>query len=491
MFKNRIKGLHFLLVFCFLFIFGFRLYFSFQTTHFNTDEAYFHLRHITSLVDEQKLLSYDPLSYGGRYVLYPPFFHIFMALFSFGSLFLLKFLPELLISLNFFVIYLIAKEISGNSYGAVFSALLASFYPLLFSETLNNLSVYTLFLPVLLLLFYSLLKLEENFYLWIFVVLSFLLPFIHPSALLFVFTVLIYFVLLAGGALTPTKLKKEAVVFSLLFIIFIELLIYKKAFFEYGVSVVWYNVPSNIISDLFKTFSPLDLLINLGILPLILGSFGIYLNFFREKKKIAYMFAAFAIAILLLLFFRLLTFSLGLMFLGIVLSIFSASSFSFIYDYLGKLRINFLRKLFFVFLILIFIFSAFLPSYTSATKSNVVVSSKIPEFNWLEKNTDADDLVLGNLEEGNLIATLGKRKNVFDSSFLLAPDPVSRINDVDTIYTTVSEAVALQLLKKYDIKVIYVSYDTLARYNLTTLNYVTGSSCFISFREGKYYVVNC
>lgn len=491
LFKQKIKIEYLILVLLFLFVLGFRLYFAFHIDHFNTDAAYFQYKHIESIIRDKALLFYDPLSYGGRYVLYPPLFHIVLALLSFGSVFMLKLIPEIFISLNVIIVYLIAKDISGNKYTSLFSALLASFYPILFSETLNNLSIYTLVIPLLLLMIYSMLNLDNKNYLWIFIICSFLLPLIHPSALVFVVTIFLYFLLLAGGAITPTKLKKEAAVFSILLIVLIEFIIYKKAFLDYGLNVLWQNVPSNILADIFRKLVPIDLALGVGILPLILGCLGIYISFMKEKKKIDYMFAAFSIAILLLIVLRFLTLSIGLMFLGLVLCIFTSSALSFLYGYINKLKFESINYFFTILLIIIFVFSSLVPSFVAAKESSNIGDLKVKEVKWIDLNTKPDDVILGNVEEGNLISGIGNRKNVIDNSFLLAPDPLGRNRDIEIIYTTVSEAIATGLIKKYSIKVIYLSDQTRDIYKIDGLKYAESSPCFDKLRNGRYYVFKC
>src|SRR3989344_528334 len=164
-----------LLIFLFLFVLAFRLFFAFKYSHFNTDSAYFHLRQIDHIVENYSLLSYDSLSYGGRDIFYPPLFHVAMALFSFGSVFMLKLIPELLFALTVFIVYKIAKDVSGNSYSALFAAALSAFIPILFAETQNNLSVYSFVVPLLLLILYSSVKLDDKRYLWVFVIASIML----------------------------------------------------------------------------------------------------------------------------------------------------------------------------------------------------------------------------------------------------------------------------------------------------------------------------
>ncbi|MEK6884708.1 MAG: DUF2079 domain-containing protein, partial [Nanoarchaeota archaeon] len=333
-----------------------------------------------------------------------------MAFVSFGSMFMLKFVPELLFALTVFIVYAIAKEISGNDYSALFAAALSAFIPMLFRETLNNLSVYSFVVPLLLLMFYCISKLDNKKYLWIFVITSFILPLIHPSALIFVIAIILYLLLISGGALIPTRIKKEAVIFSVLLIIFFEFVIYKKAFLEFGSSILKQNIPSNILADSFRQLTPIDLLVGIGLLPLVFGSIGIYVALIKENKKIAYIFGAFALSVLLLLVLRLLTISVGLIFLGIALSIFSASAVSSVYNYFNRFKFAYLKYSFVFLLLILFVTLSLLPSFSVADNSAIIDNVEIKEIEWLAQNTKEGDVILANVDEGNLVAAIAKRK---------------------------------------------------------------------------------
>lgn len=501
--QRRARSEHVLLVLLFVFALVFRLYFAFKYSHFSTDNAYFHFRQIEHVVENYSMLTYDELSYGGRQIFYPPLFHVAMALFSFGSVFMLKIIPELLFALTVFVVYKIAKDISGNSYAALFAASLSAFIPIVFAETVNNLSVYSFVVPLLLLILYSSVKLEDKKYLWIFVVVSFLLPLTHPSSLIFVLTIVLYFLLIAGGAFTSTRLKKEAAMFSVFLTFLFQFIIYKDAFFKFGAEIVKHNIPSNILADSFRGFTPLDLLVGIGGVPLVLGAVGVYLAFVREKSKTAYMFGAFGLSVLLLLVLRLLTLSVGLMFLGFVLSIFSSLGVKSIYSYFDKFRLIYVKHIFVALLLLLFAGLSVSPSYIMAGNSVEIDNVEIREIEWLAQNTDQDDVILANINEGNLIAAIAKRKTVADTNFLFAPDPIERVEDIRVIFTTVSEAIALKTAHKYGIDVIYLSDDSRREHNILELTYAEssfdidgvpiteGSKCFDVFRRGTYYVVKC
>ena len=483
----KIKVNHILLFLIFAFSLAFRLYLVLNAQNFADQDAYFQLRHINSVVDDKKIIYYDQLSYGGRYILHPPLFYIVMAFLTFGNKLMLKIIPEIFFSLIVFLVYFMAKDVSGNEKAALFSAMLAAFIPIFIQKTVNTLSTYSLALPLLLLMLYSLLKLDEKIYRNIFIACSFLLPLIHPIAILFILCILIYFILLSGGAVSPTKIKKEAILFSTLIIVLMEFIIYKKALFSYGLNAIWENIPANILDDLYRQFSVNDLVIGLGILPLVLGSIGVYLGI-KEKKKSIYLYSSFLLTILLLLSTRLITLSVGLMVLGIFLSIFVAITINYIVFYINRTKLHKINYFIAFILIFLFVILSFIPSLGNGKVSSLD-NDVIGDMLWLKENTNKDDVVVGNLMEGNIITSIAERKNVVDANFLLAQNSVKRLKDINGLYTTFTEAKALEIIRRYNIKVIYLSDETQKIYGIKDLNFVKGSNCF-DWRL-KFYVFKC
>lgn len=484
--KNKKWALYVLVLF--LLVFGFRLYFALSDPNFSDGSAYINLRNIENVLNEYKPISFDSLSYSGRSVVNPPLFYYIMALLSFGNVFLLKLIPEFLLAAVSLLVFLIAREISKDDFFALISGLLAGFIPLFIGESLNKISVLSFVAPLLLFMFYCSLRLDKDFYLWSFIVCSFLLPLISPLSFLFALAMLTYLFLLGGGFLTATKIKKEAILFSSFLIILINLIVFKKAILEYGLAIIWQNTPVNILSDSFRQLNPFDIAIGLGFLPLIFGAVGAYVGISKEKNKIVYLFAGFMLSILILLVLRLITLPLGLLFLGISLSIFSALGLKAVFDYILKTR---LARFFWIFvsalLILVFV-SAVIPSYHVAEdmKLNKQI---VDDMNWARGNLGSDAVILGNIYEGSFITGIAKRKNVADTDFVLAPRPVERFGDITFIYSTWSEAMARGLLRKYNVGAIYFSEQTKALYNVKELKYAEDSGCFL--REGNFYVIKC
>src|SRR3989344_474272 len=485
----KLKTEHILIILIFLLTLGFRLYFSLGNEVFNSDQAYHNFRTIQNIINEKALPQHDSLSYGGREIVYPSLFNILLAILSFGSITILKVLTEIMASSLVIIIYLIAKDMSNNNYSALFSSLLSAFIPGLITDTVNNLSAFSLALPIFFLLLYLFLRLENKELLLIFIALIFLLAATDATVFIFILTIIFYFLLISGGALNASRIEKEAAISSSLVIILISLIIYKKAFLVYGIKTIWQNAPANIVVDSFRIFSPLDLILNVGIVSLLLGSAGLYLGIKRERKKTVYLFSAFMLCILFLLSFRLITLAAGLIFFGIGFAIFSSLAMKHMYDFLERSKLESTELVLTIIFIIFFVAFSLIPSYNTIGNIGKINQEKINDMMQLRNSAEINATVLGNIREGNLITAIALRKNVLDSNFLLAPSPVERQNDAKLMYTGLSEAKALELAKKYKINIIYLSEDTKALYGITSLKYSEGGRCFI--KEGNFYVVKC
>src|SRR3989338_1079381 len=360
------------LILLFIFIALFRLSFTLPQDTYSTSDAYFHERIITHLVEEKNFLTYDSLSYGGRELVYPPFFYFLMAFLTFGSSFLLKVLPELFFAATVFPAYLLSYEISRNKWTALAGATFFSFLPLFLWETTNSLSPDSLFIPLLYLGLYAFLHLENRNHFWIFMIIAFILPFTSEKAYLLPLALLFTFFLQAGGALNASRLEKEAALFSILSLVFVSLLLYKKAFLAYGLGFIWQNIPNVLLSETYRPFTSLELILTAGLLPLLLGGASLYFGINKEKNKPVYLVSGLTIAVLTLLLFILLPASTGLLYFSMALALLSSLALHKVYLYLEKTKFNNLSKYFVGLVGLLIILTILLPAYTQLTRLEAV-----------------------------------------------------------------------------------------------------------------------
>ncbi len=491
--KNKIPLALFLVVSLFYF------FFAMQTAQFSNDEAYFHLRQVENINSFGKPLLEDNLSYGGREILYPPLFHYFLAFFSifFPLALVLKLIPAILIGFLALIAYLLAKEISGNEKASFFAALLTGFLPMLVSQTLNQVSVYSLVLPVVFYMIYCFIKIKDDQkYVWRFVILSFLLPFLHPTAFLFVLILVFYVLLIVSESISISRLRKEVLVFSSLLILLLEFLFYRKALLEHGIALVKGGIPPQLLPYSFQSLDVFLILYHLGVLTLVLGSFGVFSLLYQEKNKYGLLLVSVVLSAFLLLLLKFIDFFGGMLFLGVALGILSSIAFSKFFEYIAITKISHYEHYITIFVFIFVLSLSFIPSYLLGEK---VIDATLSDeennvFIWINENTPENATILADVDEGHFVTGIAKRKNIIDSFFLLAPKPLQRFEDIRVMYLTWSEARALSLFREYNINYIYLSKQTKQRYNFNELMYVENRNCFKkvqSNEKAELYQILC
>ncbi len=497
--KIQISKEYYLLFLIFAIVLGFRLFFIFQSDNFSDDKAYFHVRHIDYIRENLRPMIYDELSYGGHNILYPQFFHYLLVPFTLILPFnlALKLIPAILISLTVIIVYLISKEITKNKYASLIAALISGFIPLLINETLNSVSIYSLIIPLVFLAYYCLINIDKSkFYLISFIILSVLLPLTHPISFLFILSLIFYLILMNIENKKVDKLRSESILFSIFITLLIGFIIFKKAFLQYGFGIIWQNTPQELLALFFKGTSIFDAIYNIGIIPLIFGSLGIFYGFFREKKDSIFLLAGMMLSILLLFVTKLMDVNIGFIFLGICFSILSSLAFSKISSYITITKISNLKNYLLAALLILIVLLSILPSLTNAKKTmfNSITNEEIEVLEEIKNKTPNDFTILSGIYEGNIVMAVSERKNFMDDYFLLAPDVNQRLKDINLIYTTFSEAIARDFFNKYNINIIYISQRTKNYFNIKEVSYIENSDCFKLIKKNSIaeaYEITC
>jgi len=478
-----------ILAFIFLLTLAFRLYFAFSQQSYSSDESYFHLRLIDYIKENKLPMFYDEFSYGGQEIFYPQLFHILIAILSLIP-FALKIIPALIASSLVIIIYLIAKKITNDTKSSLLTAFLAAFIPIEIHNSVNQISIYSFIIPLILILYLCLMNLEEKKYFNLFLILSFLLPLIHPVSLLFIFSLVFYLILANTESLFISRYKREAIIFSFFIILLINFLIYRNLFLKFGFGIIWQNIPTYLFSIYFKNINLFESIYLIGALPLILGSLGIFFGLFKQKDNSIIVLTAAILATLLLLSLKILNIQIGILFLGIFLVIISSSTISKIYNYITLTKFSKLKKYITYLVIILIIGLSLIPSYFVA-KDLPNYNNQVNSFLWVKENTPLTAIVIAPVELGNILTSVAKRKNIIDNNFLLARNTEERLNDVNLIYTTTLEVKALESLNKYGANYIYFDSYVRNKYNLTKLKYFEyeAEKCFEEIKNDVYKVL--
>lgn len=472
---------HFWLIAIFLAVLGFRLYFALQTQHFDY-EAYFNVRQVENIRNTGLPLFVDDLSFGGRTTFFMPLYYYVLAFFTFfiPTLMVLKIIPNIFASCLVFVVFLISLEVTKNRDASVFAAFVSGFIPIFIYKTLNSVSIYSISIPLMFFLLYCLLKIKHKRFIPLFILGLLALTFIHPTSLLLVIGLIFYVVFALLENLRYSRAEVELTIFSLLFVVWLSLLIFKKPLLFHGPSVIWQNTPSMILSEYFSQLDLVEAVYKIGVIPFIFGIYVIYRYIFREKRKAIYLFMSFALAVLLMLSLRLIQLDIGLMFLGVLLTILFSQFYKLFFVYFDKTRFFKMKRLVVFVFFLVFVFSSVLPSvfYAQRALSEAPSHRTIRALDWLKRNTYEDSVVLATPQEGFIINAVANRKNVLDQNFLLVKDINQRFVDVNRTFTTPYEIEAIRLLNKYDVDYILFSHEARSYYNVERLRYVDDKNCF-------------
>ena len=204
------------------------------------------------------------------------------------------------------------------------------------------------------------------------------------------------------------------------------------------------------------------------------------------------MLSAMIITDFVLLFMKMISFKVGVMFLGILISIVAAIGFDRLLRYVDLTKFAKVKPLIMVALIAGILLTTLLPSYFAAKSliNNTLTEQEVSALTWIKQNTPEDSIILANVDEGNYVLEIANRRNVLDSMFLLAPN---RYSDVYELFNTESLVKALNIIDKYNIDYVYFSNRADRDYKNNAMKYID-DNCFAEMYSNelaKVYKVAC
>jgi len=469
------------LIAIFLLVLGTRLYFAFQTPYYSDDRSYQIFRQIESIVETGQPLFHDELSFGGREHIFSPIFHYIIAAFAYFIPLTLacKILPNVFASSLVFFVYLLAKEISRSKKAALFSAFASGFVPIFFASTINTISPNSLIFPLAIYLIYNFTRLDKKSNVNIFVVCIIFFALMHPVSFIMVASLILYLILLRLENLKVKREEVEVIIFSTFIVLWLQFIIYKNAFLEHGIGIIWQNIPDTILSLYFTEVTVPGAIYMIGIIPFIFGIYIIYNNIFKRAQRRVNLILSFVIVISVLIWLKLITPHAGLSFLGVMLVVIFSIFYKSFFDYFKDTKFhrfkNHLIALFFI----VFVITSIFPALALSEEAIESATSK-EEFRayiWLGSNVDKNSIVLSDPSSGSLITSVSKMRNVIDSDFMLIDDAPKRFDDVQDIYVTLYKTKAIELINEYDIDYIVFGPKTAAYYGITEIKYME-DDCF-------------
>lgn len=492
--KGILKRELFVVFLIFLSICIVRLFLALSVEGFSSDNSYYVLRQVEHISTFGTPIIHDDLSYMGRtYFVLPVFYYVL----AFFDLFLpidlvCKIIPNIVAPIGIFIVYFIGVEITKNKDAALFTSFMSGIVPVFLSETVYSVSVYSFVIPLFLLLIFCLIKLsklddlrdakEVRFYKILYFVFFILLSFLHQSVILFVLFLWVYFLVSFVEGSKVTNSEIELTLFSSFFVIWFFLITMKPLFLEYGASVIFGGVPHFIRYYFFTNFTLLESMYKLGIIPVLYGLYSLFRFTFGKQEKYVYMLVSLIYLMLVLLWFRVISFNLGLIFLGNFLMIVILLHYDFLFEFFNFKKNNksfaFLKVVFVSYYILSFIISSVFPSltYLGLEKEKIPTTDEIYIFQYMKQNIPNGSVVVAIPDYGQKIAYFSNKKTIMDSYYFGVKES-SRLIDLEKMYTTSSLSTATPLFDKYGADYILISSKTKLAYNSTFPSYVD-SKCF-------------
>ena len=495
----KIKTRHLVLIAIFIFSLSIRCFFAFQTEYFSDSESYYNLRQIENIKNAGLPIYKDKLSFGGRQIIVLPVYYYVFAGFSliFPGILPLKFLSNIISSLLPIIIYAISTQLVKKRDISLLSALLAAFIPILSKETVNSLNNYSLTLDLIFLFLYLyLVFMKEKRNIDLLLATLILLVFTNYIGLNLIAGLIIYVIISNLEKVPVERREYEFIFFGILFFLWTYFIVFKRAFQIHGLNIIWQNVPSELLGNYFARINLIEIIYAIGILPLIFGIITVQSYVFNRKSKSLIVTFGLFCSTFLSFWFKLISVYPAIIFLGaslIVLSIFFLKE---LFIQIRKSKFAKFEKIIFVTIIIIAASTSVLPSilYMKQSVERSYDRDMVEPYIWLNKNTKEDSVILGGIEEGNLINYFGSRKNVIDTNYLLIEDINLIYNDTKTIYkaSEIDKFSAIRNINKYDIDYILLSEFAKKEFNISKISYANQDCIELVFNKSiKIYKSSC
>jgi hypothetical protein len=470
-------------------VFTIRLDLSLETTEL-TYESYTTVRAVEHLLETRNVLSEDELSVLSSVKIRSVFFDYFLAFFVLLFEDAFKIVPNLFSTLLILPVYFLTKRLTKKRRIAFLASILTSMSPFVFGTYLNTVST----VPLVSFLILTILAMLHNTekYLYPLLICIIILTFLSPLVFVFIFAICSTIALLKLERFSIDKKLQELLLFSSVLGIWFHIIQYKDVLFAGGVRALWRNLPASFSAIYYPQLSALDILYGVGVVSFLFGVLGMNQGLFENRNKQTLPLIGTILSIFILLLFRVLELKIGLFLIAPLLSILAAQSILFTYHYLERTNFPWVRFPLFVAVAILFIFTAILPSLSTAQKQldSVPSQTDIRSFRLMQVPEEA--VLLTTLRESAAVQYFAEQKTLSDTEFLLFPKGNELVNDIDSIYTSRFVTALVQLSEKWNIQYILFTSDAKKQYARDGLQ-ISDSECLEEQRAGNntIYEVLC
>lgn len=436
-------------------------------------ESFEGIRQVEHVLSTGKVIFQDTLSYQGRIKTNGILFDYVAALVSLliPTLIVFKYGWIILYALIIWITYLISRRLYNDRWIAVMVSGLMALSPTIFATYLHTFSNESLFILVYVLLLFTIFDIEKRSGM-LFVILMVIAILMSAATWVVLLGLIAYFILLKIESLPVKKHEIEVFIFSSVFALWLNLILFKKLFVQSGFGALWSGIPAEILVTKFPGLSPALIIASIGVVPLILGIYGMYSSLFEERKRHIMLLSSITIVILISMWLGFVDVVLGFFLATFNVIIISGYTLLRVKKYFKKTVIVKLKWVAVIVMILLTIIN-FVP--VLFVDANTPSQDEIDTLLALRQITPYGSTILGNIVEGYLISAVASRKNFYDENFLQAPDTQRRYDDAKTIFLSQSQTTVLSKLSSNHITYVYLSPLTKSQYSTRLF---AESNCF-------------
>lgn len=465
-----------------LFVLAFRLFFAFQSNGFSDDASYQTLSRINQI-------GADPLNLQLSSTLI--FDYIVTLIYALSGIVGLKIFNNALSIFLIILNYKIAKYITEDEYSSLLVAFVGGFIPVYVIDSFNSINPFNLFFVLYVFQIYNFLKIRTRLdkYYYLFIITTIVMPLISSLSILLAFSLLAFVLFATIEKLDVTGTKIDLIIFSSIYLIWTQFLIYKNSFLDFGVKIIYQNIPSTLLNNYFSGTNLAGMIVEIGFIPFFFGIFILYFYIFKKQRYLLSLFPFFLVLVFLI-FFKLINLKVGLILLGELFVLIFTYFFRVSYAYIQNSKLSrFWPGLVGIFLI-IFTLTSILPIANAISNTG----NRADLYDVLNGEYE-NSTIFSPLEYGSIISASGA-KSIVSNNFLEYNNPSNIMSDIDSLYSAFNFITVLNILDKYEAD--YVLYDSniIAKYSKFKFK---GASCVsedafeLVHDDGNYqlYKVKC
>ncbi|MBI4016717.1 MAG: hypothetical protein HY363_03415 [Candidatus Aenigmarchaeota archaeon] len=427
-----------------------RTYLAFSVQGFSDDASYLHLRNARNIMVSGVPIVHDSLV-PREGVLFSLFDYLLAGV---GFLMPVEIAAKVLSNVFFFVLVIVFFWLSfclcRSQKAALFAAVVFASLPDI-TATFNSASGLLLAFVFLCVLNVALLRRSVLLY----VVALVLFTFLHPSVILFVFSLGVSVLLMLSEKRVLRGEIVELVLFSVFFVLAVEMFVHAKLLAQ-GVQVLSAHVPEEVLSLTFTSLTILGAVAGVGLVTVFFMLLAVYRALVEKQCALYYMIGLLAVSSVLL-WFKLVPVQTGMLFFVYAAVLLFGVGYADFMLYVQKTRMsNFSWAIHGS--IVLFVISANVVQAFGQVRSGLESAPDVFEddaASWIAQYAPSDVVILTVPARGEYLAYKTRRQVVLDTMYYAIPDAPSRYADVARLFATSLEIEAVSIMEKYGAGMVY------------------------------------